>query len=339
MPTPRPRLSDITPAPAHTHAGSAPAAPESPARRPTYIGGQPVRRPERLCGVVLDSPLASVVRTKLPLSFTLPLDMFSSVDKVHRVAVPVHVSHGLEDKVVPAWHAERLLERLTLPAAMRYPATWLPSKGHNDMPKFWIYQTGKVRAPAERARLEALNEETRAYLLGFRKFLSFCDGSSLYYSDCETEVEDSSDTAETEFTKTDACSEHPGALADDDDDEDEDGVHRGPREALREEDEEDDGLLSLPPDDGPVLVVAASHAHAAPASSPRDVLLSDQVPAAARSSSAASSVGVAVGVGAGAGAGAGGDRLLRRAGSAEPCVSGGGPECSDAVLGSAADRE
>jgi len=253
------------------------ASSATPLRRPTYIGGLPVMHAERLCGVVLDSPLCSIVRTKLDVDTTLFFDMFVSIDKIHRITVPISITHGADDTVVPCAHAQKLVDRFTM--ADPFPPQWLEGKGHNDLPKFWLYHTNKVRDPKARAVLEKANEDTKEYLYNYRRFLHHCDIVSVYYSEVEETEPTSLDSDEDEQDHDDKVDEERGLAASAHqarrirgvaaketlDADNEDGhVSLGIEGDIYQygDEEEDDGLLKLPPDADFVPVVPSAGTHA-----------------------------------------------------------------------------
>lgn len=120
------------------------------------------------CAYVLST--AAVASSRLPQSWRC--DMFCTVDRIARVRVPVLISHGLRDTVVPPHHARRLHALLRPDCA--YPPAWLPDKGHNDMPKFWIYNVAAERDPGQRRLLEQKNKDNTECIFGLRRFLKHC---------------------------------------------------------------------------------------------------------------------------------------------------------------------
>jgi hypothetical protein len=44
--------------------------------------------------VILQSPLLSAIRVVVKTYFTLPIDIFASIDKIHKVKAPVLIIHG-----------------------------------------------------------------------------------------------------------------------------------------------------------------------------------------------------------------------------------------------------
>jgi pimeloyl-ACP methyl ester carboxylesterase len=84
-------------------------------------------------GVVLESPIASGASVLLGNKGWLarPLDIFLNYKKIGRVARPVCVMHGIEDRVVPCSNGRQLHKLLQKP----YQPLWVEGKGHNDMPE------------------------------------------------------------------------------------------------------------------------------------------------------------------------------------------------------------
>jgi fermentation-respiration switch protein FrsA (DUF1100 family) len=81
-----------------------------------------------LGGIVLESVFVSAFRvmTHIPL---LPWDKFNNVGKLGGVRCPVLVIHGTEDKVVPFWHGQALLEHANPPKLY----LWAENAGHNNV--------------------------------------------------------------------------------------------------------------------------------------------------------------------------------------------------------------
>jgi fermentation-respiration switch protein FrsA (DUF1100 family) len=81
---------------------------------------------------VQQAPLTSIIRTKIPYSFrTCWFDMFSNVDKISQVQVPVHIEHGTWDTLVPPGHGRRLEQ---LAGANSWQPRWWPGVDHNKLP-------------------------------------------------------------------------------------------------------------------------------------------------------------------------------------------------------------
>jgi pimeloyl-ACP methyl ester carboxylesterase len=89
-------------------------------------------RHSEACGVILQSPLTSGIRTKCCDCVALSLcciDVFKSVDKAALLQMPTLIMHGTEDNVVPCENGRRLHSRLTDP----FEPLWVIGAGHNDM--------------------------------------------------------------------------------------------------------------------------------------------------------------------------------------------------------------
>jgi len=85
-------------------------------------------------GVILESPLTSAIRTQCCDCVAIALcciDVFASVDKVHKIKSPTFIMHGTDDQVVPFANGKRLYESLD-PEVAREPF-WVEGAGHNDM--------------------------------------------------------------------------------------------------------------------------------------------------------------------------------------------------------------
>lgn len=85
-----------------------------------------------VAGVVLQSPLLSVLRTRLSDTVASAIegaDLFDNGSKIASVACPVFVIHGSEDAIVPREHGEELARRA--PNAVR--PWWAEGCGHNDV--------------------------------------------------------------------------------------------------------------------------------------------------------------------------------------------------------------
>lgn len=94
------------------------------------------RRPSGLAGMILQSPLASAIRTQLPdccaeSCVLRPLDIFRNAEKLAEVPpeYPCCVIHGTRDRVVPCSHG-RLLQSL-----FRRPVSplWAEGADHNNL--------------------------------------------------------------------------------------------------------------------------------------------------------------------------------------------------------------
>ena len=54
-----------------------------------------------VAGVILHSPLASILRVVVNIRWTLPFDYFPNVDRVAKMECPVFVIHGTRDEIIP----------------------------------------------------------------------------------------------------------------------------------------------------------------------------------------------------------------------------------------------
>ena len=84
-------------------------------------------------GLILQSPIASVVRVVVPrICVTLPLvDMFANIDKIGAIHCRATVIHGTRDRVVPIACAHQL--DAALPDHSRMPPLYIEGAGHNDV--------------------------------------------------------------------------------------------------------------------------------------------------------------------------------------------------------------
>lgn len=86
-----------------------------------------------VAGVVLQSPLLSVLRTRLSENFARVMhgaDLFDNTQKIREVLCPVFVIHGTEDNIVSRDHGEEICRQA--PNAIR--PWWVEGSGHNDLP-------------------------------------------------------------------------------------------------------------------------------------------------------------------------------------------------------------
>lgn len=82
-----------------------------------------------LGGMILVAAPASVLRVALWTKRTLPGDLFSNVDYIEEVDVPVLVVHGTRDRIVGPRHGVELVGRAQWPAR----PLWVQGGGHNDL--------------------------------------------------------------------------------------------------------------------------------------------------------------------------------------------------------------
>lgn len=83
-----------------------------------------VRQPA--AALILESPFVTAFRVKIiwPL---LPWDKYDNLSKLPEAKMPILLVHGKLDRVVPFWHAEKLLQ-----AAPHAQYLWLRGARHND---------------------------------------------------------------------------------------------------------------------------------------------------------------------------------------------------------------
>ena len=85
-----------------------------------------------VAGVILHSPLASILRVVFDLRWTLPFDFFPNVDRVANIDCPVFIIHGRRDEIVPFRHAEQLYAN----SKHKFPPYFVDGAGHNNVEKF-----------------------------------------------------------------------------------------------------------------------------------------------------------------------------------------------------------
>ena len=85
-----------------------------------------------VAGVILHSPLMSVLRVVFNLRFTLPFDKFPNINRVARINCPIFIIHGKRDEIVPFYHAEELY----LASKVKYNPYYVDGAGHNNVEKY-----------------------------------------------------------------------------------------------------------------------------------------------------------------------------------------------------------
>eukprot|EP00397_Hematodinium_sp_SG-2012_P040173 GEMP01043972.1.p1 GENE.GEMP01043972.1~~GEMP01043972.1.p1 ORF type:complete len:257 (+),score=30.14 GEMP01043972.1:112-882(+) len=80
-------------------------------------------------GIILQSPVLSILRVAFPLRYTLPLDLFANGDLVSHIEAPCFVIHGTRDEIVPFRHGVELARR----AKNAYHPFWVDGGGHNNL--------------------------------------------------------------------------------------------------------------------------------------------------------------------------------------------------------------
>ncbi|KAJ6237334.1 hypothetical protein M0813_26891 [Anaeramoeba flamelloides] len=92
---------------------------------------QAVKIGKGAAGLVLMSPLCSAIRVVVNPKVTLPIDIFSNIDKLHKIKMPVLIISGKEDDVVPHKHALELYKKI--PEKYRVKPLYLEGAHHNDI--------------------------------------------------------------------------------------------------------------------------------------------------------------------------------------------------------------
>jgi pimeloyl-ACP methyl ester carboxylesterase len=81
------------------------------------------------CGMILQCPIASVMRVAVNTAVTLPGDMFANIDRMYAVRCPTLIVHGMQDRVVPVHHGVELAKEARCPLSV----CWIEHGGHNDL--------------------------------------------------------------------------------------------------------------------------------------------------------------------------------------------------------------
>ncbi|KAF8821666.1 putative alpha/beta hydrolase [Cardiosporidium cionae] len=82
-----------------------------------------------LRGLILQSPMLSILRIVLRLRISLPWDMFCNIYKIRHVACPIFIIHGKDDDIVPVYHGMDLFLS-SKSAVMPY---WVEGGKHNNL--------------------------------------------------------------------------------------------------------------------------------------------------------------------------------------------------------------
>jgi pimeloyl-ACP methyl ester carboxylesterase len=96
-----------------------------------YLAERLARSGTPLGGLIIQSPLCSAYRVAFNFRFTLPGDMFPSIDRCKNIKCPVFIIHGTRDEVVPFWHGQELF--LATPVQYRAKPFWVDGGGHNNI--------------------------------------------------------------------------------------------------------------------------------------------------------------------------------------------------------------
>jgi len=81
--------------------------------------------------VILIAPYRSIITTVAPRTsgYLDKIDMFISINKIHRVICPVKIYHGIDNKVIPIDHGRDLYTKLLNPL----PPVWVQGGTHTNM--------------------------------------------------------------------------------------------------------------------------------------------------------------------------------------------------------------
>jgi len=82
-------------------------------------------------GLIMESPFVTAFRTRTVIPIA-PFDKLRNNRRIHEIACPLLVIHGLNDQVIPVWHGRKLFDLAQVPKI----AFWVPDAGHNDIP--WV---------------------------------------------------------------------------------------------------------------------------------------------------------------------------------------------------------
>ena len=78
--------------------------------------------------LVLESPFITAFRTTTHIPL-LPFDRFNNLSKMNEVTCPLLIIHGNRDRIIPAWHSYKLIEKHTGRNALHL----VDDAGHNNL--------------------------------------------------------------------------------------------------------------------------------------------------------------------------------------------------------------
>lgn len=84
----------------------------------------------KISGIILEAPIASVMRVIADFRFTFPWDMFPNIDRMAKISCPLLLLQGSRDEVVPMSHSEALLQACSNPNKQ---LVFIEGAGHNDI--------------------------------------------------------------------------------------------------------------------------------------------------------------------------------------------------------------
>lgn len=96
-----------------------------------YLAAKTALRGQPVAALILHSAFTSVFRLVVDLSFTLPTDKFTNIDRISKIGCPALVLHGTEDSIVPIKHGRKLFQ--ALPNHHAAESLWIEGMGHNDI--------------------------------------------------------------------------------------------------------------------------------------------------------------------------------------------------------------
>lgn len=81
-----------------------------------------------VAGLILESPFVTAFRVKTTYPL-LPIDKFTTIDKIDQINAPLFVLHSRDDPIIPFWHGETLFDKAEQPKL----SLWLDSGGHSSV--------------------------------------------------------------------------------------------------------------------------------------------------------------------------------------------------------------
>lgn len=94
------------------------------------VGGGPaveLALHRQTAGLICESCFVSAFRVMTRIRL-LCFDKFNNIDKIKKLGCPVLIIHGTDDRIIPAWHGQKLFEAAIEP---RF-CLWVEGAGHND---------------------------------------------------------------------------------------------------------------------------------------------------------------------------------------------------------------
>ncbi len=83
----------------------------------------------QICGgLIVESSFVSAFRVMTNFKI-FPFDKFESINKIQNVKCPILFIHGTNDKLIPAWHSQKLFEKASAPKEIYL----VENAGHNDV--------------------------------------------------------------------------------------------------------------------------------------------------------------------------------------------------------------